>query len=141
MTNMTKEFWINLPVKNIKKSKDFFTKIGFSFNPVPGNDNHSACLVVGSKNVVVMLFEEPAFKTFTSMKITDTKQNTEVLFSIDAENREEVNDFATKVKKAGGTIYTEPGEKDGWMYGCGFSDLDGHRWSVLHMDMTKMQKG
>jgi uncharacterized protein len=137
---MTKEFWVNLPVKNIKKSKDFFTQLGFSFNPVPGNRDDSACLVAGSKNIVVMLFEEPAFKTFTSNEITDTKQNTEVLFSIDAGNREEVDEFAIKVKKAGGTIYNGPGERDGWMYGCGFADLDGHRWSVLYMDMSKLPK-
>jgi predicted lactoylglutathione lyase len=132
---MTKEFWVNLPVKNIKKSKDFFSQLGFSFNPVPGNGNDSACLVAGSKNVAIMLFEEPTFKTFTLGEITDTKHGTEVLFSIDAESREEVDEFAVKVKKAGGTIYSPPGEKDGWMYGCGFSDPDGHRWSVLHMDM------
>jgi hypothetical protein len=138
---MTKEFWVNLPVKNIKKSKDFFTQLGFSFNPVPGNSNDSACLVVGSKNVVIMLFEAPAFKSFTNHEITDTKQNTEVLFSIDAENREEVNQIALKAKEAGGIIYNEPEERNGWMYGCGFTDLDGHRWSVLYMDMSKMQKG
>jgi uncharacterized protein len=135
---MIKEFWVNLPVKNIKKSKDFFTQLGFSFNPMPGNDNHSACLIAGSKNVVVMLFEDSAFKSFTNHDIADTRKNTEVLFSIDAENREEVNEFARKVKKAGGFVYAEPGEKDGWMYGCGFTDPDGHRWSVLHMDVSKM---
>jgi uncharacterized protein len=138
---MTKEFWVNLPVKNIRKSKDFFTQLGFSFNPGPGNTDDSACLVVGSKNVVVMLFEETTFKSFTNDEITDTKKNTEVLFSIDAENKDEVNEFALKVKKAGGTIYNEPGERNGWMYGCGFADLDGHRWSVLYMDMSKMPKG
>ena len=138
---MTKEFWVNLPVKNIKKPKDFFTQLGFSFNPMPGNSDDSACLVIGSKNVVVMLFEETAFKSFTNDEITDTKKNTEVLFSIDAENKAEVDEMAFKVNKAGGTICNEPGERDGWMYGCGFADPDGHRWSVLYMDMNKMPKG
>jgi uncharacterized protein len=137
-TVMIKEFWINLPVKDINRSIDFFTQLGFSFNPVPGNPHDSACMVVGNKNIIVMLFEESSFKSFTNHNITDSKSSTEVLFSIDAENREEVNDLANKVKNAGGTIYNGPGERNGWMYGFGFADLDGHRWSVLFMDRGKM---
>jgi len=60
------------------------------------------------------------------------------LFSIGAENREEVDEMAEKVVKAGGTIYAEAEDNDSWMYGCGFADLDGHRWNVLYMDMSKM---
>ena len=135
---MTKELWINLPVKDLKKSKEFFTKLGFSFDSEHGSSDESACLVIGDKNIVVMLFTEPTFKGFTGNKISDPKQGTEVLFSIDAESREEVDKMVEKVVKAGGTIYAEAGENDGWMYGCGFADLDGHRWNVLYMDMSKM---
>lgn len=137
---MTKEFWINLPVKDIGRSKDFFTKLGFSFKPLPGNRDDSACLILGSKNIQVMLFEEDDFRSFSGTEVTDTLKSTEVLFSIDAENIDEVNRLASKVKKAGGNVFAEPGEKDGWMYGFGFSDPDGHRWSVLYMDMSKAQK-
>jgi predicted lactoylglutathione lyase len=139
-SDMTKELWVNLPVKSIQKSKDFFTQLGFKFNPVPGGRKDSAHFVVGSKGISVMLFEEPAFKSFTDHDINDTRKNTEVLFSIDADNRKEVNDLADKVKKAGGTIFHQPSERDGWMYGCGFLDPDGHRWNVLHMDMSKAPK-
>ena len=86
----------------------------------------------------MMLFKEAAFKNFTGNKITDSNQSTEVLFSIDAETREEVDEMVEKVVKAGGTIYAEAGDNDNWMYGCGFADLDGHRWNVLYMDMSKM---
>jgi predicted lactoylglutathione lyase len=58
--------------------------------------------------------------------------------SIDAESREEVDCLATTIKNAGGTIFAEPGENQGWMYGCGFCDLDGHRWNILYMDFEKM---
>ncbi len=138
---MTKELWINLPVKDISKSKAFFTQIGFSFNQGMGNTDDSACLLVGSKNIVVMLFSEPLFKGFTRHEITDTKQTTEVLFSHAAEQREAVDELAGKVKIAGGTIYGEPAENQGWMYGFGFADPDGHRWNVLYMDMSKMPQG
>jgi len=137
---MTKELWINLPVKDLKKSKEFFTKLGFSFDTRYINNDEGACLVIGDKNVIVMLFTESAFKNFTGNKISDTSHGTEVLLSIDAESREEVDEMAEKVVNAGGTIYAEAVDNNNWMYGCGFSDLDGHRWNVLYMDMSKMPK-
>jgi predicted lactoylglutathione lyase len=135
---MTKEIWINLPVKNIAASKDFFTRLGFSINAKFGNTEQSACLNVGSKNIAVMLFEEPLFKSFTQNEIADTGKVTEVLLSIDAESREEVDELARKAGEAGGFVFGKPQENQGWMYGCGFTDLDGHRWNVLHMDSSKM---
>lgn len=72
--------------------------------------------------------------------MTDTKQSTEVLLSIDAESREEVDEMVKKAVKAGGIIFSEPQADQGWMYGAGFADLDGHRWNVLFMDTSKMPK-
>jgi uncharacterized protein len=138
---MIKEFWINLPVKSIKKSKDFFTRLGFSFNTQHGNTDTSLSLVIGQKNVVVMLFDEPTFKGFTGAELADAKQSAEVLLSIDAESKEEVDEMVKKAVEAGGKSTHKPYEMQGWMYGCVFSDLDGHRWNVLHMDMSKMPKG
>jgi uncharacterized protein len=100
---MAKQFWINLPVKDIKKSKEFFTKLEFTFNPAYGNSDNSASLLVGEKNVVVMLFDEPTFKGFTNNEVANTNQTTEVLLSIDAENKEEVDEMAQKAINAGGT--------------------------------------
>ncbi|MBC7773823.1 MAG: VOC family protein [Phycisphaerae bacterium] len=134
---MKNEFWLNLPVKDLKRSKDFFTQLGFSYK----NDSDTMLsLLAGKQDVVINLFKENEFKGFSGNEISDTKNATEVLFNIGAENKEEVNEFAQKVKKAGGKVYREPEEKDGWMYGCGFTDLDGHRWSMLYMDMSKMPK-
>ncbi len=133
--------WLNLPVKDIEKSKAFFKKIGFQSNPIHDNASHLASFLIGEHNFVMMLFPEEAFKTFTNHEIADTGKGTEVLINIDADSREEVEEMAARVRKAGGKIYAEPGEADGWMYACGFEDLDGHRWCVLHMDMSKMPKG
>ena len=137
---MTKELWINLPVKDLKKSKEFFTALEFSFTSKYGDTDYSACLIVGTKNIAVMLFEENMFKGFTQNNLTDTKQSTEVLFSIDAESKAEVDTMAMKVEAAGGIVFSKPADNQGWMYGCAFSDLDGHRWNILHMDMSKMPK-
>lgn len=138
---MTKELWINLPVKDVNKSREFFTTLGFTLNPHYGNSAESASFLVGSKNIVLMLFAEAAFKNFTQHAIADTKQGTEVLLSIDAESRTEVDELAQQAARAGGVVFSAPAEHQGWMYGCGFADLDGHRWNVLYMDMSKMPKG
>lgn len=134
---MTKQIWLNLPVKDVKKSKVFFDKIGFSFNE-ENETTQSACMIVGDKNFVVMLFEEAVFGTFLQNKITDTKSSSEILISIDAESRDEVDVWAQKVVEAGGVVFSKPTEIQGWMYGCGFVDLDGHRWNVLYMDFKKL---
>ncbi len=136
---MTKEIWLNLPVKEVAKSKIFFSKMGFSFNEQHDTD-HSTCMLVGEKNFVVMLFEEAMFEGFVQNKITDAQSGSEILISIDAESREEVDALARKAEEAGGTLFAKPTEIQGWMYGCGFADLDGHRWNVLFMDFSKLSK-
>lgn len=137
---MTKELWLNLPVKNVGRSVEFFKKIGFSFHEnSPGNTPTSAPMYVGSKNVVVMLFEENAFKGSAQNELADTGKGTEVLMSFDAESRQEVDELAQKVAAAGGKIFAQPSDVQGWMYGFGFADLDGHRWNALYMDMSKMK--
>ncbi len=135
---MTKQLWINLPVKDVKKSKEFFAKLGFKFNEQMGNSENSAALLIGEKNTVVMLFDESSFKGFTSAEIADVTSAAEVLLSIDAESKEEVDEMAEKAVAAGGKSNHKPGEMKGWMYGCLFTDPDGHRWNVLYMDMNKI---
>ena len=138
---MTKNLWINLPVKDLVRSKAFFKEIGFNFNEkFGGNSRESACLEVGDKPEVVMLFVDSTFKNFTRNEISDTNNGTEVLLSIDASSRQEVDEMADKVKVAGGMVFAQQEEIDGWMYGCGFKDPDGHRWNVLYMDTGKMPR-
>ena len=134
---MTKQIWLNLPVKDVAKSKDFFWKIGFSFNEQHDTPS-STCMVVGDSHFVVMLFEESLFTSFSQNKLTDTQSSSEVLISIDAESASEVDELAKKVEEEGGTIFSPPAESQGWMYGFGFADLDGHRWNVLFMDFSKL---
>lgn len=136
---MVKQIWLNLPVKDVKKAKFFFSKIGFVFK-----DEHetpsSVCMLVGENNFVVMLFEDKIFEGFVQNLISDTQKSSEVLISIDAQSIQEVDELAFKVREAGGVIFAEPDDNQGWMYGFGFADLDGHRWNVLHMDLSKLPK-
>ncbi|RKS25716.1 hypothetical protein CLV94_0758 [Flavobacterium endophyticum] len=137
---MAKEFWVNLPVKEISKSRAFFKAIGFTENAQFSENPTMASFFLGDKNVVVNFFPEDLFKSFSNTEIADTTKGTEALFSIDAQSPAEVDEVANKAVAAGAKLYANPGEKDGWMYGCGFSDLDGHRWNVLYMDFSKMPK-
>ena len=109
---MTKQIWLNLPVKNVAKAKDFFWKIGFSFNEQHDTPS-STCMVIGEGNFVVMLFEELLFKSFTQNELTDTQSGSEILISIDAESKEEVDALAEKVTEAGGTVFSPPAESQG----------------------------
>ncbi|MGL2967532.1 VOC family protein [Flavobacterium sp. XGLA_31] len=136
---MTKELWLNLPVKDVLLSRAFFTQLGLPFNPRHTETDATAqCLMIGK--TVVMLFPEATFRQFAQHPVSDTQTASQVLISIDAESREEVDALAQKAKAAGGTVFAEPGETMGWLYGCGFCDLDGHRWNVLYMDFNKMPK-
>ena len=135
-----KQFWLNLPVKNVEKSKAFYKSIGFKSNPMHEGNAHLASFLIGDHEIVMMLFQEEAFKSFTQNDIADTSKGTEVLLNIDAESREEVDRMSKTVHHAGGKIFAQPGDVDGWMYAFGFEDPDGHRWSMLYMDMEKMPK-
>jgi len=134
---MTKQIWLNLPVKDVAASKAFFSKIGFPFNEKHDTPS-STCMLVGEGNFVIMLFEESLFSSFSQNSLTDTKSSSEILISIDAESVTELNELAQKVKEAGGNVFSAPAESQGWMYGFGFGDLDGHRWNVLFMDFSKL---
>lgn len=137
---MTNDLWLNLPVKDLAASIRFYTHIGFQINPGPGNTAHSASFLVGDKKVVLMLFVQDMFTGFTQNPLVDTAKGTEVLLSIGASTRDEVDDYVIHARQAGGSVYADPGESNGFMYGCGICDPDGHRWNPLFMDMSKLPK-
>ena len=131
-----KSVWLNLPVKNMAKSRQFFRAIGFRENPMFENSNDTASFFIGENNFVLMLFPYETFKGFTQNEVST--RGTEVLINIDAQSRKEVDEMAALVRGAGGKIFAEPGEAQGWMYAFGFEDVDGHRWSMLYMELDKM---
>lgn len=138
---MTKSIWLNLPVKSVEKSKEFFIKIGFKLNLDYGSRPDSASFYIGESNFVMMLFERPIFEGFAATNISDTEKGTEVLLSIDAESKAGVDEMLEKVTDAGGFIYANPNDDGGAIYGFGFSDLDGHRWNVIYMDVDRLYLG
>jgi len=138
---MSGALWLNLPVREPERAKAFYTQLGFRLNEQYASQDGSFSLIVGDNQVVLMLFPESAFRGFAGIGVADSWQGTEVLFSLGANSRDEVDEFALNAERAGGTVFSKPGEKGGWMYGCGFADPDGHRWNALYMDMGKMPQG
>lgn len=131
---MATKIFINLPVKNLDKSISFFTHLGFSFNP-QFTDEKAGCMVI-SENIFVMLLTESYFQTFTKKQVCDAKTATEVLITLDAASKEELQQLVEKAKESGATIYSEP-QDHGWMYQHGFADLDGHQWELAYMDISQ----
>lgn len=132
---MATKIFVNLPVKDLNKSVEFFTQLGFKFNPQFTDDN-ATCMIVG-EDIFVMLLVEKFFKTFTKKQIADATKSTEVLIALSADSRENVDKLADKAIEAGGTTYSDP-QDQGWMYQRSFQDLDGHQWELIYMDMSAM---
>ncbi len=134
---MATQIFVNLPVKNLDKTIEFFTKLGFKFNPQFTNEN-ATCMIVDD-NIFVMLLVEKFFKTFIKKEIADATKSTEVILAISAESRKQVDELVDKALGAGGAI-SNPPQDHGWMYIRSFQDLDGHLWEVAYMDMSALPK-
>jgi uncharacterized protein len=123
-------------VRDLEKSKDFFSTLGFRFNP-KFTDNKAACMIV-NEETFVMLLTRSFFKTFTKREVCDTSQYTEGLLALSCENRAEVDEMVKRAIAAGGQHAMDP-QDHGFMYGWSFYDLDGHHWEVFWMDPKAAQ--
>ena len=128
---MSKQIFINLPVADLAKAKDFYTAIGHSINPKFSDDN-AACVVI-SDAIYVMLLVNPFFQGFTAKAICDTATHIETLLALSAESRAEVEAIMERAHAAGGKEPT-PARDHGFMFQRTFQDLDGHTWEIFYMD-------
>ncbi len=128
---MATQIYVNLPVKDLQRSMDFFAKLGYTFNP-RFTDKNAACLVI-SDTIYAMLLVEEFFMSFTKKQIVDTKKASEIVIALSTESRAEVDKFIEKAKKAGALVAGPPAEND-FMYSRAFEDLDGHNWEIMWMD-------
>ncbi|MDQ3276963.1 MAG: VOC family protein [Bacteroidota bacterium] len=134
---MATQIFVNLPVKDLQRSMDFFTQLGYTFNEQFTNEK-AACMVI-SETIYAMLLTEPFFKGFIlGNEISDTANTKEVLIALSADNRDAVNSLTDKAIAAGGKQFREP-EDHGFMYSRSFEDLDGHVWEVVWMDPAAVQ--
>jgi len=135
LETMITSIFVNLPVKNLKKSVEFFTGLGFTFN-AQFTDEQSTCMIIND-TVYVMLLEHAKFQSFTKKKIADS-DTTEVGLSFACESAAEVTELSEKAFALGAKRVNEP-EDHGFMFSWGFEDLDGHAWDLFWMNPEHIQ--
>jgi len=126
-----RQIFVNLPIKDMARSKTFFQALGLSFNPRFTNEQ-GACLEIG-ENFYAMLLVESFFQGFTKKPISNAHESTEVLLALSVDSRAEVQAVINKAVAAGATTPNAP-QDHGFMFQHGFADLDGHQWEVFWMD-------
>ncbi len=130
-----KAIYVNLPVKDLQKTRAFWTSLGFSFNE-QFSDDKAVCLVLNEGAIYAMLITHEFFQTFTNRSIADGA-STQVLLAIEVDNREAVDAITQAALANGGSRYRDSADH-GWMYYDSFADIDGHQWEVMFTDFSQM---
>ena len=133
---MSTKIFVNLPVNDLPKTIEFWTALGFKFNP-QFTDDKAACMVV-NEHIYAMFLTKPFFLSFMNKQINDTSSTAEVITALSADSRQEVDDLVAKAISAGGKSYHEKTDVEG-MYSLNFQDLDGHLWEVFWMDPASIK--
>jgi predicted lactoylglutathione lyase len=127
----SRKIFVNLAVRDLQRSREFFSALGFRFDP-KFTDQNATCMIV-SDEAFVMLLAEPFFRTFTMRELCDTSRQTESLLALSCSSKAEVDELVKKAIAAGGRHAMDP-QDHGFMYGWSFYDVDGHHWEVFWMD-------
>ncbi|MGS0755581.1 VOC family protein [Roseateles sp. GG27B] len=131
---MHSQIYVNLPIKDMTRSRAFFGALGYQFEPRFSNEQ-GACLILG-ENLYAMLLVEPFFGSFVPHKaIGDATTAAEVLICLNCNSRDEVDAIVAKAVAAGGTS-PRPPQNHGFMYSKGYEDLDGHIWELMYVDAS-----
>ena len=135
--NADTKVFINVSVEDLDRSMEFFSKLGFTFNP-QFTDKNAACLVVND-HIYAMLLVKKFFKSFTTKEVVDAAKAAEVMIALSVPDTREVDAIFETALAAGGKVGNKP-ENQGGMYSKSFQDLDGHIWEVFHMDIEASGK-
>lgn len=127
--------YVNLPVKDVQKTREFWARLGFSINEQFSNEK-AICVIMKEDHIYAMFLKEEFFQTFTDRPIAKG-DTTQTLLAIGVNSREEVDGMVKTAIENGGSKYSEP-QDHGWMYQNAFSDLNGHQWEVMFADMSKL---
>lgn len=133
---MRKKIFINLPIKNLKETVNFFAGLGFTFNPQFTDENATAMII--EDNIFVMLLQEEYFKTFIKKELIDTDKQVGVLIALNLDSKNEVDEMVDKAIKLGGIQASEPFDH-GFMYQNSFYDINGHTWEIFWMDENHIE--
>ncbi|MGG1637305.1 extradiol dioxygenase [Paenibacillus sp. FSL A5-0031] len=138
MAFQSANIFVNLPIKDLNKTVDFFTKLGFEFNP-QFTDEKATCMIIGP-NIFAMLLVEQYFQTFIDKEIADPSKTAEVILTLSAESKEQVDEIVNKALEAGGKPAKDPIDH-GFMYNWSFQDINNHLWELVYMDPSVIEQG
>jgi predicted lactoylglutathione lyase len=130
------KIFVNLAVKDLNKTKEFFSKLGFEFNPQFTNEFGASMII--NDNIFAMLLVEEHFKSFTEKEIADSTRSNEAILALSVDSKEKVIEIVNKALEAGGKPSKEP-QDHGFMYGWSFEDIDGHLWELFFMDESAIK--
>ena len=134
---MSRQIYVNLAVEDLDRSVEFFTRLGFTFEP-RFTDETATCMVVSDEAFVMLLLRD-RFADFTPKEIVDSTAQTEAILAVSAESRAEVDSLADAALAAGGNRANEPMDL-GFMYARSFHDPDGHLWELIYMDPAALEQ-
>ena len=132
-----KQIFINLPVKDVSASMNFYSQLGFAVNPLFTFDNQK-CMTWGDQ-IYLMLQTYEMFKSGNKKDLPDAKKNTIATFTLPVESLAKVNEMIEKGIKAGGTEST-PMIDEGFMQVRNIEDLDGYNWGIIYLDIDKFKQ-
>ncbi|MDQ0956579.1 putative lactoylglutathione lyase [Streptomyces sp. B4I13] len=127
--------FVNMPVADVERSKAFFARLGFSYNPM-FTDESAACMQVGEQASVMLLSRE-TFAKFAKLPMADPTTHTLALYCFSVSARDAVDSVVEAALAAGGVEADGP-EDHGFMYSRSFYDLDGHGWQVMWMNPSSV---
>jgi len=133
-----KQIFINLPVRDLKRSTAFYTAIGATLNP-QFSDDTASCMVI-SDTIFVMLLTHEKWAMFTKKPIVDAHRESEVMLALSAEDKAAIDKITDAAGANGGKADVNPKQDYGFMYGRSFEDVDGHIWECMYMDMSQFPK-
>ncbi len=134
---MQTKIFVNLPVKDLNKSIEFYKKLGYSLNLQYTGEN-AACFVI-SEAIYIMLLLDNYFKDYTTKPVADASKTTEVINCLSAPDKDSVNVLVDKALEAGATASKEPIDFE-FMYGRSFNDPDGHIWEIMWVDESHAEQ-
>ena len=133
---MSRNIFVNLPVRNLADSRTFYEALGATNNP-QFSDDTAACMVF-SETIFVMLLTHAKWAFFTNKPISDAHAASEVMLALSFESRAGVDAAAQAAGKAGGVTDVNPPQDYGFMLNRSFEDPDGHVWEAMWMDSKAM---
>lgn len=122
--------WANFGVEDLERTTQFYTALGFKSN---GRSDDLTSFFFGENNFIIHFFKKEVLSKNLGLEISDSEKSNEIIFTISAETKEEVDQWGEKIKNSEGKLISNPEEFGDNYYGFIFADPDGHKFNIFMM--------